>query len=122
MGLLSILGWEWCWAVSVHVRIVSAHAGHEGAIRRIMEVLGFLAHTVHAMSLETALDAAVAWSLVTCDSPSDAKEERRKEKGKQAERDTVKSFTSRFVLVLTTCQMGALAGKSGPSSLLPSGS
>jgi hypothetical protein len=61
---LGVLAWKWCWAVPVHVGIVTAHTGHECAIWRIVEILGLLAHTVHAVILETALDAAITWSLV----------------------------------------------------------
>jgi hypothetical protein len=57
---------QWCWAIAVHIRIVAAHTGHKGAIWRVVEILGLLADTVHAMICEIALDAAVTWSLVAC--------------------------------------------------------
>lgn len=47
---------------------MAAYARHQSAIGRIMEIFGLLAHTIHAMILEVALDTSQAWSLVAYES------------------------------------------------------
>jgi hypothetical protein len=55
-------------SIAVHIGIMAAHARHESAVRRIMEILGLLAHTIHTVILEVALDTSQAWSLITYES------------------------------------------------------
>ena len=65
-NILSILTRQGCRTVAVHVRVMAAYTRHEGAIRGIMEILGLLAYTVHAIVGKIALHTPRTGSFVAC--------------------------------------------------------
>ena len=52
-------------AVIIIVVVVATHTGHQCTVRGIVKILGFLANTIMACVLQTTLDTALAWPLVT---------------------------------------------------------
>lgn len=65
-NVLSILTRQRCRTVAVHVGVMATYTRHEGAIGGIMEILGLLAYTVHAIVGKTALHTPRAGSFVAC--------------------------------------------------------
>jgi hypothetical protein len=61
---LGVMVRQWCRTVAVHIWVVATHTRHQGSIGRIMEILCLFAHAIHAVILEAALDAAIAWSFI----------------------------------------------------------
>ena len=64
---LGVLAWKRRRSVAVHVGIMATHAGHESAIGRIVEILGLLAHPIHAVIRKVALNTSRTWSFVACE-------------------------------------------------------
>jgi hypothetical protein len=52
--------------VAVHVGIMATHARHESAIGRVVEILGLLAHPIHAVIRKVALNTSQTRSFVAC--------------------------------------------------------
>lgn len=64
---VGVLAWKRRRSIAVHVGIMTTHARHESAIGRIVEILGLLAHTIHAVIRKVALDTSRTWSFVACE-------------------------------------------------------